>query len=242
MSTRLTNDTAIITGAGKGIGRATALAFAKAGFNLALFSRSAEDLAKVVKTIRTGVKIITYAGDVSKTSDVTAFAKRITETFGTVKILVNNAGIMTESEPVISLSEQVWKHVIDVNLHGVFLMTKHALPLIEKRGEGLIINIVSALGKKGTAGKTAYCASKFGVVGFSKALQEEVREKNIKVTLVYPGYVNTHLFSVLPKETQQLLPERTKMTQPETVAKLLATIAQQPPETIVNELDFSSWA
>ncbi|MEI6222492.1 MAG: SDR family oxidoreductase [bacterium] len=241
MANSLEGKSILITGAGKGIGRATALRSAEVGMKIGAFSRSEEDLLSLKQAVKPfSNSIITTAGNIAIESDVNSFVQNASTAFQSIDVLINNAGVYNYA-PIEEYTEQQWDDMIATNLKGVFLITKAVVPIMKKQGHGHIIMISSTLGKIGMAERTAYCTSKFGIVGFSKALSEELRPHNIKVTIVYPGFVNTHIFSDLPAQEQTSLPSRTAMTQPETVADMLLNTLKQPHNTLIEEIDFSSW-
>ncbi|OCK44284.1 3-ketoacyl-ACP reductase [Tenacibaculum soleae] len=185
----LTNKKAIITGGGRGLGKATAIAFAKKGINVAITGRNEERLLSTVKELKKYNIQATYAVfDVSNYNEVQKGIKDIITTFGTVDILVNNAGIAAFG----SLNEmpvEDWTQIIQTNLMGMYYVTKEVLPYLIEKNEGDIINIASTAGLNGNATTSAYSASKFAVIGMSESLMKEVRKNNIRVCTLTPSTI-----------------------------------------------------
>jgi 3-oxoacyl-[acyl-carrier protein] reductase len=191
----LKDKVAIVTGARVGIGRALALAFAGEGAHVVINDIQDEGGTKeVVAQIRNmGRKALYMKGDVALEEDVKRVVSATLGTFGRIDILVNNAGLRTivylgvENRPVVDLAVKDWDRMIAVNLRGPFLMSQAVLPQMMKQKQGSVINISSGAGRQGVPGKSAYCASKHGLEGFSKALAGEVKEFNIRVNALVPG-------------------------------------------------------
>ena len=193
MAQSLQGKVAFITGAARGIGKATALQLAKEGVNVGLLARTEETLKAVATEIEgLGVKVAYATADVSSQEQVEAAIASLTNELGTADILVNNAGIGTFGT-VMEMDPVQWKQIIDTNLMGTYYVTRAVLPqLIEKNG-GDIINISSTNGLNGAATSSAYSASKFGVIGFTESLAQEVRRNNIRVSALAPSTVATDL-------------------------------------------------
>ena len=184
---------AVVTGASRGIGRAIAAALAGAGARVAGCARHAA----------AGV----LACDVGRPADVAGFAEEVLRRFGPPDVVVNNAGIVVRSR-VDELAVDDWEAVMDSNLKGTFLVSRAFLPAMRARRSGRIVNIASISGRQGTAGLTAYCAAKHGVVGFTRALAEEVRADGITVNAVCPGSVDTEMLRVgMPGAEPAMSPE-----------------------------------
>ncbi|MDO6744825.1 3-ketoacyl-ACP reductase [Tenacibaculum soleae] len=185
----LTNKKAIITGGSRGLGKATAIAFAKKGINVAITGRNEERLLSVVKELKKYNIQATYAVfDVSNYNEVKKGINEIITTFGTVDILVNNAGIAAFG----SLNEmpvEDWTQIIQTNLMGMYYVTKEVLPYLIEKNKGDIINIASTAGLNGNATTSAYSASKFAVIGMSESLMKEVRKNNIRVCTLTPSTI-----------------------------------------------------
>ncbi|MBM7649118.1 3-oxoacyl-[acyl-carrier protein] reductase [Bacillus ectoiniformans] len=193
MAESLTGKVALITGAGKGIGKATAIALAKEGVNIGLIARTEEDLQAAAKEIEAlGVKAAYAGADVSNMEEVNKAVDTIKNKLGEADILINNAGIGKFGK-FLELDPKEWKKIIDVNLMGAYYVTRAVLPqLIEKNG-GDIINISSTAGQKGAPVTSAYSASKFGLLGLTESLALEVRKHNIRVSALTPSTVATEL-------------------------------------------------
>jgi len=184
---------AVVTGASRGIGRAIAAALAGAGARVAGCARHAA--AGVLPC------------DVGRPADVAGFAEEVLRRFGPPDVVVNNAGIVVRSR-VDELAVDDWEAVMDSNLKGTFLVSRAFLPAMRARRSGRIVNIASISGRQGTAGLTAYCAAKHGVVGFTRALAEEVRADGITVNAVCPGSVDTEMLRVgMPGAEPAMSPE-----------------------------------
>jgi 3-oxoacyl-[acyl-carrier protein] reductase len=189
----LKNKVALVTGAGKGIGKAIALALASEGVHVALLSRTEKDLLSVATEInKLGVKSTIVTADVSKIEEVNAAVTKVQVELGPIDILINNAGIGTFGK-FLELEPAVWENMIKVNLLGVYYVTRAALPQMIERKTGDIINISSTAGRSGSAITSAYSASKFGVFGLSESLMQEVRKHNIRVTAMAPSTIVTDL-------------------------------------------------
>jgi 2-hydroxycyclohexanecarboxyl-CoA dehydrogenase len=190
----LAGRTAVVTGASRGIGRAIALRLAEAGAEVALWSRSAEALQGVSDEIAAlGGRAQPFACDVTDAALVTRTADQVRRTLAPVAIVVNNAGAVLR-KPTIAIDDAEWRRMIAVNLDGTFFVTRAFLPdLIRAGGHagGRIINIASIAGREGTPLLAAYCAAKHGVVGFTRALAEELRTAKVSVNAICPGSVDT---------------------------------------------------
>ncbi len=193
---------AVITGAGRGIGKAIALKFAENGASLALISRSdrAIDLAK--ELAEKGIDAIGYSLDVSDFARVQEVAAEIINHFSRVDILVNNAGI-TRDMLLLRMTEQDWDQVINVNLKSVFNMTKAFVPQMIKQREGNIINMSSVVGVSGNAGQANYSASKAGIIGFTKSVAKELGARNIRCNALAPGFIETDMTQTLPENMRK---------------------------------------
>ncbi|WP_059106075.1 3-ketoacyl-ACP reductase [Shouchella shacheensis] len=187
----LKGKTALITGAGRGIGRATAHAFAREGIHVGLVGKTQSNLEKVAKELSDyGVNVVIASANVADRTSVTSAVSQIKETLGSIDILVNNAGIGKYGR-FLDLTESDWKEVMDVNLMGVYHVTQAVLPDMIAQKSGDILNISSTSGLRGTEGSSAYSASKFAVLGLTEALMKEVRKDNIRVQALTPSKVIT---------------------------------------------------
>lgn len=229
MAQAINGKTALITGAGKGIGKAIAIALAKEGVNLGLLARTEEDLINVTKEIEQfGVNVSYAVVDVSSLEQVEAGVLKVTEDLGSFDILINNAGI-AKFGGFLDLSPDEFKKIIDVNLMGVYYVTRTVLPqLIEKNG-GDIINISSTAGQKGAPLTSAYSASKFGLLGLTESLAMEVRKHNIRVTAHTPSTVATEL--ALRENLTDGNPD--KVMQPEDLAEMVVAQLKLHPRVFV---------
>ncbi|MEW5806251.1 MAG: 3-oxoacyl-[acyl-carrier-protein] reductase [Acidobacteriota bacterium] len=197
--------TILVTGAGRGIGRELAVAFARAGASVVVADiaegESPTTLEEIKKLAGDGMFI---QMDVSSSAKVLEGVKEIIDVYGKIDVLVNNAGI-TRDSLLLRLKDEDWDKVIDVNLKGVFNMTKAVLPIMIRGKYGRIINISSVIGLMGNPGQTNYAASKAGVIGFTKALAREVASRSITVNAVAPGYIDTEMTRVLPDSIKEKL-------------------------------------
>jgi 3-hydroxybutyrate dehydrogenase len=192
---KLKDKTALITGGGRGIGRAIAFEFAREGARVALLARTASQVEQVAEEIRAAYKAEAVAAvcDVSDAGSVASAFASVAESFGVgVDILVNNAGI-AESAPLVKTSDELWQRIIAVNLTGTFLCTRAALPAMLARGWGRVINVASVAGKTGAPYISAYTASKHGVLGMTRCAALEVATKGVTVNAICPGYVETEM-------------------------------------------------
>lgn len=197
-----TQHTAIVTGSTRGIGKETALLLLKNEMNVIISSSNQENVDNMIQEIYEKFpskkdNILGLKCDVSKYSEVKSLVDKTIERFGRIDILVNNAGIVSYKN-IIETTEEEWNKTIDINLKGVFLFTKEVLPhMIENKSDGVIINVSSGAGKSGFANMATYCASKFGIIGLTESIAEEVADKNIKIMAICPGGVDTKMIKDL---------------------------------------------
>jgi 3-oxoacyl-[acyl-carrier protein] reductase len=210
---QLANQIAVVTGAGRGIGRAIALRFAAAGADVVCVSRTAENAEKVAQEIRAlGRKAWAYAVDVADSAAVAAAAENILAATSRVDILVNNAGI-TRDGLLMRMSDEDWDAVLDTNLKGAFSFTKAFSRGLLKQRSGRIINISSVSGLMGIAGQSNYSASKAGLIGFTLAVAREFASRGITVNALAPGFIETDMTSVLTPEMKAEIIKRIPMNQ-----------------------------
>jgi 3-oxoacyl-[acyl-carrier protein] reductase len=189
----LKDKVALVTGAGKGIGKAIAIALAKEGAHVGLIARTEKDVKSVAEEIRAlGVKAAFATADVRNRNEVETAVEKLGTELGNIDILINNAGTGTFGK-FLELDPEVWENQIRVNVFGVYYTTRAVLPQMIERKTGDIINISSTAGKAGSAVTSAYSASKFAVFGLSESLMQEVRKHNIRVTALAPSTVVTEL-------------------------------------------------
>lgn len=233
MSSSENRKRAIITGASGGIGKATALAFAKAGINVALIGRSQERLEAVANAAReVGVETQIYPFDLAELEKVKDKISAIAADFGAIDILVNNAGIgYTNTLSETSLTD--WQQVMNLNLSSVFQATLGVLPQMRDRGRGSIVNVASIAAKTPFPGWGAYSVSKAALVAFSKVLAAEERANGIRVASIYPGAVNTQLWD---SETVQADFNRAAMLDPDVVARAILQLISLPAEAVIEEM------
>jgi 3-oxoacyl-[acyl-carrier protein] reductase len=197
---QLANQIAVVTGAGRGIGRAIALKFAAEGANVACVSRTQENSEKVAGEIRAlGRKAWAHAVDVAGAAAVSAAAEKILTDCGRVDILVNNAGV-TRDDLLMRMSEADWDAVLDTNLKGAFLFTKAFSRALLKQRSGRIINVASVIGLIGNAGQCNYAASKAGLIGFTKSVAREVASRGITVNALAPGFIETDMTAAIKED------------------------------------------
>ena len=208
---------ALVTGAGKGIGRAVALALAAEGVHVGLLARTESDLQTLAAEIaKLGVKTASVVADVADRIAVEAAVKQVQQELGPIDILLNNAGIGTFAK-FLDMEPATWEHIIQVNLLGTYYVTRAVLPSMIERQTGDIINISSTSGQRGAAGTSAYSASKFAVLGLTESLMQEVRKHNIRVSALTPSTVATPL--ALENKLTDGNPE--KVMQPEDLAEFI---------------------
>ena len=199
----LADKVAVVTGAGRGIGRAVALAYARMGADVACVSRTEENSAKVAAEVEAlGRKAWALAVDVSDTAAVDAAAKEILESAGRVDILVNNAGV-TRDNLLMRMSEEEWDTVLDINLKGAFNFTKAFSRTFIKQRSGRIINIASVIGLIGNAGQSNYAASKAALIGFTKSIAKELAPRGITVNAIAPGFIETDMTAALDDKVRE---------------------------------------
>ncbi len=222
----------LVTGAGRGIGRAVALAFAFEGAKVALVGRTKKSLADVAKELKElGAPSAVLPGDVSDEGVVSRVVAAAEQQLGPVDVLVNNAGVFVAA-PVEKMDTLVFDRVIAVNLRGPFLMSRAVLPGMKSRRRGHIVNVASTAGRRGFAGGGAYCASKFGLAGLSEAMMYEARTSDVRVSVVYPSTVATDL----ARKAGMTFDEK-KAIQPEDVAAGIVALVKMDDRALVKGLE-----
>ena len=219
----------VVTGGGRGIGRAVAVRLANEGANVAISYRSndtaAEEVAEEARAA--GARCEIFKGDVASPEDVDALFKDVGKAFGPVEILVNNAGL-TRDNLMMRMKESEFDEVLDTNLKGTYLCTRAALrPMIRARW-GRIVNVSSVVGLVGNAGQANYAASKAGIIGFTKSVAREVAQRGITANVVAPGYVETELTSSLSEEVKDQIRDQVpagRFAEAEEVAEVVAFLA-----------------
>jgi NADP-dependent 3-hydroxy acid dehydrogenase YdfG len=228
---------ALITGASSGIGKATALAFAKAGIDIALVGRSQNNLEFVSKAAHEfGVEAKAFCVDLAEVAEVKAKIQAIAHEFGNIDILINNAGIGYTGNLSDTPLED-WQQVINVNLTSVFQCMMGILPGMRQQGQGTIINIASIAAKQAFAGWGAYCVSKAGLLSLSQTLAQEERANGIRVMAICPGSVNTEIWDT---PTVKANFDRSQMLTPEIVAETILHTVLLPQQAVIEELTIMS--
>lgn len=221
---KLQNKTAIVTGAGRGFGRAISLALAREGANVVLVARTVSEIKSVAEEVKKlGREALPVPADVSKKNEVEKMVKQAIKRFDKIDILVNNAGVAGTS-PIPKITEELFDRNIAVNLKGVFLCTQAVFSHMCERKTGHIVNISSIAGRRGNANFGAYCASKFGVSGFTEVTAAEGRPHGVKATLIEPGPADTRMRRDFHKD------DLSKLAQPEDVADLVMLVVTQSPK------------
>jgi NAD(P)-dependent dehydrogenase (short-subunit alcohol dehydrogenase family) len=218
---------AVITGAGRGIGRAIAIELARAGARVALAARSRAELEETAGII--GSKASVFPTDVCRKDQIYALLDQTSSALGPIDILVNSAGLGIFG-PVVNFTDEAFETLIDTNLRGTFFTCRYVLPSMIERKTGHIVNIASIAGKVGSANRAVYCASKFGVVGFTESLAEEVRQYGIRASVICPGSTDTAFSG--GKEGKAL----NKMLRPEDIAYAVRILVEQEPNSFISEI------
>lgn len=229
----MSTQTALVTGATEGIGRATAFALGRAGYRVGVCARSADRLDELVRALRAeGIAASGRPADVGLEADVQAMVAHVAGELGPVEVLVNNAGVGF-LKPFAELSLAEWDQTMATNLRSLFLVTREVLPGMRTRGRGAIVNIASLAGKNAVLGGTAYAASKHAVLGFSKSLMLEVRKEGVRVVAICPGSVETGFGSgrTVPKIS------RSGVLLPEDVAEVVLGSLRLPERALMSEID-----
>jgi acetoacetyl-CoA reductase len=220
---------AIVTGGGTGIGKAIAAALASRGARVAIASRNRAHLDKAADEFKSrGLAVLPVAMDVRTKPDVQRAVDEVAALWGTIHILINNAGISGLSI-IDGPDDSSWYDILDTNLNGMYLVTKEVLRHMPAHQGGRVINISSVLGKFGVPGYTAYCTAKHGMIGFTRALALEVVGRGITVNAICPGYINTEMVQAVPKDVleKNILPQIPigRLGEPEEIARCVVFLA-----------------
>lgn len=231
--------TALVTGAGGGIGRAIAVSLAKDGMNVAVHyngnKENAEETARLCK--ESGAEVILLQGDVAGEETCKALVEETIEKLGALDVLVNNAGI-TRDGLIIRMKEEDFDAVIDTNLKGAFFLSKYAASHMMRKKYGRIINITSVVGIGGNAGQTNYSASKAGMIGLTKSLAKELGKKGVLVNAVAPGFVKTKMTDVLSDQVKEAILKQIAlgfMAEPEDIGNCVSFLAGEKNRYITGQ-------
>ncbi|HEX4948782.1 MAG TPA: 3-oxoacyl-[acyl-carrier-protein] reductase [Blastocatellia bacterium] len=221
----LTGQIALITGGSQGIGRATALALAEAGADVAVMARSLDKCEAVAEEIRAlGRRARAVQGDLGSEDDIKAAVAKVGTELGAISVLVNNAAI-TRDGLMLRMKREDWDAVINTNLTGVFLLTQQVLPMMTKARKGRIINLTSVVAQSGNPGQVNYISAKAGIIGFTKAVAREYAARNITVNAIAPGYIETPMTAVLPDAVKEAMLSQIPLKRPGTDRDVAAAVA-----------------
>ena len=231
---------ALITGATRGIGKQIALTLAQEGYDIAINYRTQNnELEETKKEIeKKNVECIAIQGDVSNYEDCEKFVTEVFKAYGTIDVLVNNAGI-TKDMLLMRMKKEDFEEVINVNLIGTFNVTKQVIPIMMKARNGRIINISSVVGISGNAGQTNYSASKAGIIGFTKSLAKEVASRNILVNAIAPGFIQTDMTAILKEEIKEEIAKNIplkRMGEAKDVANVVKFLANEESSYITGQV------
>jgi NAD(P)-dependent dehydrogenase (short-subunit alcohol dehydrogenase family) len=225
--------TALVTGASEGIGKATASALGRAGWQVGICARTPARVAAALVELRDeGVRASGQPADVGDPAQVGALVAQVEADLGPIDALINNAGVLI-ARPFLELSLEEWDRTMATNLRSLFLVTRAVLPGMLSRHQGDIVNVASLAGRNGFVGGTAYTASKHAVLGFSRALMLETRKQGIRVAAVCPGSVATGML----RDQPMLKADAERILRPEDVAATIVSILELPARALVSEID-----
>ena len=232
----LSGQTAVVTGASRGIGRAIATLFGKAGASVVLFARNEGGLQETAHAVReAGGQAHVYPVDLRDGEALDTAIKQVIADHGRIDILVNNAGI-TRDQLLLRMSDEDWQEVIDVNLTGMFRLTKRVARLMLKQRYGRIVNITSVIGLIGNAGQANYAASKAGIIGFTKSVARELASRGITVNAIAPGFVETPMTAELDGEAIKAQIPLARMGTSEEVANTCLYLASPLASYVTGEV------
>lgn len=235
----LSGQIALVTGGSQGIGRATALALAEYGADVAVMARTLEKCEAVAEEIRTlGRRALAIRGDMANADDIKAAVEKVGSELGPVSILINNAAV-TRDGLMLRMKRADWDTVIDTNLTGVFLLTQQVLPMMTKARRGRIINLTSVVAQSGNVGQVNYISAKAGIIGFTKAVAREYAARNITVNAVAPGYIETPMTAVLSDAARDAMLNQIPLKRPGTdkdVAHAVAFLASDEAGYITGQV------
>src|SRR5574341_334288 len=235
---KLLGKVALITGGSRGIGRAVAAAYADAGTSVMICGRNPADLNGTLREIRaSGLEIDGIAGDIARAADVQRIVEAVIERYGKIDVLVNNAGILGPRQPIADYPVAAWRGVMEINLTGLFLVTRQVLPVMLARESGSIINVTSGVGRAGKARWGAYAVSKAGVESFTQVVADEVKAAGIRVNAVNPAATRTQMRALAyPAEDPDILPT------PETVVPIFLYLASDASKEVTGQsLNARDW-
>jgi 3-oxoacyl-[acyl-carrier protein] reductase len=228
------NKVACITGASKGIGKATALAFARNGAAIAISARNGDMLEATANEARKmGVKVFSFAGDMSREEDIKSFIEKSKLSLGGLDILVNNAGF-GYFHAIADFPTQDWDEMFNLNVRGLFITTREALPHLRESGESVVVNVASLAGKNAFVNGGGYASTKHAVVGFSRCLMLEERKNGVRVLAICPGSVATNFFD---DHHDTFDPKKERILQSEDVAESIIHMIKLPQRAMVSEID-----
>jgi NADP-dependent 3-hydroxy acid dehydrogenase YdfG len=230
----LKNKVACITGASKGIGRAVTLALAREGVSVAISARGKAQLEAVAEEAQAlGVRVFNFPGDMSIEKNIKAFISGTKKEFGALDILVNNAGF-GHFKPIADFPTKDWDDMFNLNVRGLFIATREALPSLREAGESVIVNVASLAGKNAFINGGGYAATKHAVLGFSRCLMLEERKNGVRVLAICPGSVATSFFD---DHHGSMDPKRDKILHAEDVADSIIHMLKLPQRAMVSEID-----
>jgi NADP-dependent 3-hydroxy acid dehydrogenase YdfG len=230
----LKNKISCITGASKGIGKAIALSLARAGAAISISARSEDLLEMTAEEARSlGANVFTYPGNMSDEAEIKNFITQTNQKLGSLDILVNNAGF-GHFHPIAQFPTEDWDEMFNLNVRGLFIATREALPYLRKAGESVVVNVVSLAGKNAFVNGGGYAATKHAVLGFSRCLMLEERKNGIRVLAVCPGSVATNFFDA---HHETFDPKKDRILRAEDVAESILHMIRLPQRAMVSEID-----